>query len=247
MKICNFGRIVVLMAACVCCSSTRAATIAGYLFDGQENGVDSQPLNTGTGSNSYLPSVVSANVTASRITAPGAGAAGSATVRLGVLASLGYPSGNVLLSSTQGLGDTNSPSHYFTVTIEPNAGYAIDLQDLRLQAARGGGSDRGFRVRSSLDGFATTLNGAETLALATQRPTMTPYTVDLSSPAFNAITAPIEFRFYPYSTAPNNTIEFDNVVLNGTVNQVSQVPEAASLTLMMTALICACGTRRRSK
>ncbi len=243
MKVCSFRAVALFVVISGFCSAVHAATIAGYLFEGQENGVDS-PLNNGETSLSYLPSVVGANVSASRITAPGAGGAASATVRLGVLASLGYPTGNVLLSSTQGLGDTNSLNHFFTVTLEPHAGYVLDLQDLRFQAARGGGSDRGFRVRSSLDGFSAELNGAETLALATERPTMTPYIIDLSAVAFDAITSPIEFRFYPFSSAPNNTIEFDNVVFNGDVTQ-TQVPEAASLALIMTALTYSCVSRRQ--
>ena len=264
MKMCNFSVVALLVATWGLSSPTHAAIMASWLFTGANNGVDTSPANNGTSNdpgnvglgNPYLSSVVHPSVTASGITAPSAGGAGSATVRIGALdgTPLGYVGqGSIFLTSSQGINDPNHVGQYFTVTLTPQlgpGGYRLNFTDIRLQAARSGGSDRGFRVRSSLDGFTANLNpsglgGTDVMSLAngaTQRPIFTNYTIDLTATAFNEVFTPIEFRFYPWSSAPNNTIDMDNLVINGTI-----IPEAGSLTLLLAGLVCSCGTRRRSQ
>jgi hypothetical protein len=241
-------------------ASTHAAIMASWLFTGAQNGVDTVPANNGTSNdpnnvglgNPFKPSSVLANMTASGITAPSAGGAGSTTVRIGALdgTPLGYVGqGNIFLTSSQGVNDPSHVGQYFTVTLTPDPSYWLDFTDLRLQAARSGGSDRGFRVRSSLDGFTADLNpsglgGTDVMSPAngaTQRPTFTNYTIDLAAAAFDHVTTAIEFRFYPWSSAPNNTIDMDNIRFNGTV----ETPEPASLALLLVSMVSSCGTRLR--
>jgi hypothetical protein len=114
---------------------------------------------------------------------------------------------------------------YFSFTVSPAIEAFMDLSSLTFNTARGGGSTpRGFAVRSSLDNFNTNLF---TLDVPTQRPTFTPVNVDLS--AFPETNRPVTFRIYTYAPLTGNTIEFDDITLNGTV---TLVPEPTGLCLL---------------
>jgi hypothetical protein len=111
---------------------------------------------------------------------------------------------------------------YFDFTVTPST--TMSLTNLTLDAARGGGgTPRGYEIRSSRDNFGSTLSAAD---LLTVRPTYTPITVDLSGAAFQNVTTPTTFRFYVYSPAGGQSVDVDNITLNGTV------PEPASLGLI---------------
>lgn len=112
---------------------------------------------------------------------------------------------------------------FFSFTVTPNA--SMSLTDLQFDAARGGGgTPRGYDIRSSVDNFATDLGTAD---LATVRPTYTHVTIDLSGAAFQNLTTPTTFRFYVYSPGGGSSVDFDNIVLNG-----AATPEPASLSLV---------------
>lgn len=254
MRRSTFALICLVLVAMVFATPAMAANLVGWTFDGAENGIDTVPANDGTSNdpnnNPFEPQLVHPEVMASGITAPSAGGAVSPTVRIGALSSLGYVgAGNVFLTSTEGINDPSHVGQYFTLTIAPDPGYFIDLQDLLLQAARGGGSDRGFRIRTSLDGFTADVNPSSTALMSdanggSQRPDFTPYTIDLSGPEFDNITSAVEFRFYPWSSFQNNSIEMDNLVFRG---DVALIPEATSIALLLSAVALSCGVRRRSQ
>lgn len=224
-------------------STARGATIALYNFDGFQNNFNTTLTNGGNHA-VFGPTSTESGVSATNLSATGGGT--TTGVRLGNNSFSGieqYPLANqqVLLVGTSGTS-AEALNDYFSLTITPDAGKVIDFENLTLQGARGGGSARGFTVRSSVDGFTAKLNGPETEAIASQRPNLTNYTIDLSGSAFDSITSPIEFRFYAYSNGVNNTVELDNLSFNG---EVSTVPEATSLTLLLVGLASIGGMRRR--
>lgn len=111
---------------------------------------------------------------------------------------------------------------YFTFEVTPDASQTINLSSLTFNAARGGGPTRGYDVRSSIDGFASTLGTAD---LLTQRPTFTAVSIDLSGSQFSGLTTATEFRVYVYTPSIGSSVEFDDIELNGTV---TAVPEPSS-------------------
>ena len=118
-------------------------------------------------------------------------------------------------------------NRYWTFSVTPLAN-PLNLSGLSFGAGRGGASAaRGFALYSSVDAFTTPLLSTD---VAGQRPTLTPYAVDLTGPAFQGLAAgtPVSFRFYVYSTGAGATLEFDNVSLTGTV-----VPEPTGFALLL--------------
>lgn len=138
------------------------------------------------------------------------------------------PAGN---SSSAAQAVTNNK--YFSFTITPDLGYELDLSSLQFKAARGGSSTpRGWVVRTSADGFAANLGSSD---IATQRATWTDYTVPLGGAQFQDVTVPLTFRFYVYSPAAGQTIEFDNITVNGEV--VAVIPEPVTALMAGAGLV----------
>jgi len=127
---------------------------------------------------------------------------------------------------------------FFSFSLEPEAGYVLNLTSLEFKAARGGASvPRGWVVRSSLDAYAADIGTAD---IPSQRPNWTNYSLDLSGALYQNISGPVTFRFYVYSPAAGSTIEFDDITLNGTA-----VPEPAAWTLLATGLLVVGLLRKR--
>lgn len=218
------SRFLLTLGCALATSPVLAAPLATYTFDGIENNFNTTATNDGSAS--VFGADVAAGLSATNLSATGGGT--TTGVRLGNN-KLTYPQplqDAVLLVGTDG-SNAFSDTEYFSFTLTPDAGNVLDLTSITVQGARGGGSDRGFRVKSSFDGFTIALNDAATETIATQRPTLTDYTIDLSAAAFDALAAPIEFRFYAYSSFKDNTVELDNLTVNGEV-----VPEPGSITLI---------------
>ena len=205
-------------------TAATAAPLAVYGFDGAENGVNATTTNGGDAA-AFAPSSTADGLSASRLSATGGGTTDG--VRLGNDDQGVYPDQALVVGTTG--SNAFSPDDFFGLTLTPDAGNTLDLDTLTLDAARGGGSARGFRVRSSVDGFAADLNDASTEAIPTQRPAYTAYTVDLGAAEFDDLQGPVSFRFYVYSSGTNNTLEFDDIRFNG---EVSAVPEPGSLALL---------------
>ena len=74
---------------------------------------------------------------------------------------------------------------------------------------------RDYDIRSSLDGFATSLTGI--VPIPTVRPTFTPVSVDLSGAPFQNLTSPLTFQFRFFTPGFSQNVDFDDITLNGTV------------------------------
>jgi hypothetical protein len=146
-------------------------------------------------------------------------------------------------SGNTGITAAIANNAYFQFTIAPDSGMVLNLTDLTFNAARGGGSTpRGWAMTTSVGGLTTVIASSD---IGTQRPDWTPYTVDLSGPAFQDLSGPLTIRFYAYSPASGSTIEFDDITLNGAV-----VPEphgAALLLIGMVGFLFLRRTRRRDR
>ena len=169
----------------------------------------------------YQPTAVAAGATATAV-------AISADVAVATIENFGYPTDPVLRiepgpgSTTAALAVANN--EFFTFTVTANPGLLLDLDNLTLDSGRGGDSaPRGWVVRSSVDGFAADL---DTQLVPTVRPVFTAFSVNLGGPQFNNLSA-VTFRVYTFVPFGGQSLEYDNVTLNGTV----VVPEPLGLGL----------------
>jgi hypothetical protein len=104
---------------------------------------------------------------------------------------------------------------YFTFTLTPNAGVRYNLTTLTFNATRGGASTpRGYGVRSSIDSYAADLSGGD---LSTQATTWSNISVDLSAGGFQNLTTAVTFRIYVYAPTSGNSVDFDDIAVNGSV------------------------------
>lgn len=215
---------VLTLACTLTAPGLLAAPIASYDFNGTE--LFFNDISTNAGNAAPFSADVAAGVTATNLAATGGGTLEGVRLGNNKLTYAQPLQGEVLLVGTAGT-NAFSDDDYFSFTLTPDSGQVLDLTSITVQAARGGGSARGFRVKSSLDNFTTSLNDTATETIATERPTLTDYTVDLNAAAFEAVSGPIEFRVYVYSNFKDNTVEMDNLVVNGQV-----VPEPGSMALL---------------
>lgn len=117
-------------------------------------------------------------------------------------------------TTTAALAVTNNS--YFSLTATPTAGFSISLTSLDFKMARGGTSTpRGYVVRSSADGYSTNLATADITA---QRTTFEDVSVDLTGASFQGLSSAITFRIYVYAPSSANSLDFDEVTLNGSVS-----------------------------
>ena len=192
-------------------SAAPAAVVAGYAFTG----------------NSLAPTTVDANADATSIS-------GSPTVNnqptsvVTTATNVGYATQPVLVASRASSTEATVPANvYFTFTVTADDGSELDLDSLTFDVARGGGATpRTYDVYTSVDNFATSLTGGP-VVVGTQRPTFTAASVDLSGAAYQDLDA-ITFRVRVYAPDPGQSVDFDNVNLNGDVSAVA-VPEPAGV------------------
>ncbi|MDA7517558.1 PEP-CTERM sorting domain-containing protein [Akkermansiaceae bacterium] len=223
----KYGLLALASASLIC--QSQAAVLASYEFGT-------------TGSFSFATTTNAAGVTGSFITdAPTGGT-------YEINDNLGYPTPlNPVLqvsppnNTTTTVAQAVANDSYFTFTISPDTLTSLRFDTLTFKAGRGGGSTaRGYSVRTSLDSFTSDLGSGD---IPAQRPNFSNLSADLSAPAFDNITAPIEFRIYVYSPAIGNSLEFDDIILNGTV---TTIPEP-SISLALVLGLLSCGLVRRRK
>lgn len=103
---------------------------------------------------------------------------------------------------------------YFEFTMTPDTGYEMDLISFVYTPKRNNGSVDSFELRSSLDGFISTIDNPIYNAAGV--------TVDLSSAAFQGINGIITFRLYAWG-ADNDSKDFSirDFVFNGTLSSNS--------------------------
>jgi len=127
---------------------------------------------------------------------------------------------------------TISTGSYFSFTLTPNAGYAINFESFVFSRQRSGTGPLTWAVRSSLDNFAA--NIGETFSPGTSNGSTT---INISSTAYQNITAPVTFRVYGWgATGATGTGRISDFTFNGTVVAVTHDPPVATAaTLISTA------------
>jgi hypothetical protein len=146
-----------------------------------------------------------------------------------------YPTAPFLRAVTAGAASPDEATAlanntYWTITVTPNNGFRASLASLVFDVARGGGATpRGWYVYESVDGFTLGSALQSNPNDPDQRPTFGNVTVPLTAARFQNLTSPIEFRMYISTPATGQSLDFDNIVLNGTV---APVPEPSSLALV---------------
>jgi hypothetical protein len=142
----------------------------------------------------------------------------------------------------------NSPNTAFSngtfasFTLAAAAGYMMSVTSLTLDAWSPGSIERNFFVFYSTDGFVD--NSTELIAPTST--TITGISV-LGNVNLTDVTVPIEFRIYGYAPndrfTANRAMNFDNIIVNGTV---MPIPEPAGLTLLGLGSALLLTRRRRS-
>lgn len=191
---------------------------------------------------SFAPTTVAANVTATPVNDTGSSA--SLTTGPGLPDALFLS--QRILSTTPAAAVANNQFFQFTVT--PDTGFALDLTSLTFDGARGGDSTpRGFVLRSSLDGFSADI---ATGTFPTVAMTLTNFSIDLSGAVFQGISTDTIFRFYGFAPQAGGSgvigSWYDNLTLNGQVTAVPE-PSAAVISLAGIALLGSARWWQRAK
>jgi hypothetical protein len=222
----------------------RAAVLASYQFSGANATARAAATSSASGLTAGSFSFASAfsdDVTASRA---GFSSAGNLFAR-------------VTATTASDLAGAITAAEYVTVTITPDSGYQLNLTSLTvdlgysLAAASvplGVGVNLGGSVFSSVDGFtAPSVLATQTFTAAdtSLEPGATLFqnvNIDLSGPAYQGLSGPLEFRIYLYDNENTQTQPIhrvDNFVLNGTV-----VPEPSAALLGGIGLLALLRRRR---
>ena len=192
---------------------------------------DFAAVTTTSGTTDPTPVPTVANLTLGSFTAVGASANPNATVRFSFT---GWPTGGVNANDNYAAqtGAVN-PGEYYSVTLAPQPGFALNLTTLTFTAQRSGTGIRTYAVRSSAggDAFATNLPASISPAnsnLSVQTGNVFFWTLDsvstaqngstvsLGGPAFQNLTTPVTFRFYGWNAeGSGGTFSIDNVVFTG--------------------------------
>jgi hypothetical protein len=167
------------------------------------------------------------------------------TVVLSRTTGVGYATQPVLSAARANFNESMVRANvFFSFNVSANSGNVLNLSNLTFNVAQGGGSlqTRDYDIRSSLDGFATSLTGIT--LIPTFRPTFTPVSIDLSGASFQNLSSPLTFQFRFFTSGVSQNVDFDDITLNGTVASTA-VPE--SCTLPVLAIAGAWMIRRRKR
>ena len=212
----------------------HSAQLLGYTFGtaGSESTVETAP--------GFAPTIFDTHLTATPVQDP------LNTVGLEISSAATTPP-NAPFLRLDPQGSSTSPAtaisnnKYYQFTLTPESGYQMTLDSITFDVARGGGSTpRGYVLRSSVDNYTADLSAGD---LLTARPTYTPVSVTLG-PNFSGVTSPVSFRFYNYAPAAGNSIDYDNIIVNGTLGVV---PEPSSIALLLLGGASLCFCRRNGK
>jgi len=201
--------LLLFLAAAALSGAAQGEIVAQYSF------TDVEPLVLNRSA-----TTVAANVTAGEITdAPIVFT--HPMVQLVRSTGIGYATEPLLSASRAPWNESNIPENvYFSFTVAPDPGYELDLAELAFNVARGGASTpRTYDIRTSVDEFATSLSGV--VEVATERPTFTPVSINLSGLEFQNLTSPITFRVHFFTPTFNQNLDFDDITVNGIVATAS--------------------------
>lgn len=163
----------------------------------------------------FTPTTVAAQVAASALNTTGSAASLQAGA---VLQNTVFLLQNVL-SPTPAASVANDQFFQFSAGADP--GFMLNLSGLSFNVGRGGPSTpRGWAVRTSVDGFASTLASGD---IPTQQPALTAASIDLSGPAFQSLASPVTLRVYGYAPGTGVGSFFDDITLSGTVAFASEL------------------------
>jgi len=131
--------------------------------------------------------------------------------------------------------DTNK---YFTFTLTPNAGNAINLTNFIYTGQASGTGPSFFAFRSSLDTFTNNIG----------TPLAGGATIDLSGAPFQNLTSASEFRLYGWNASSTaGTFSVNDFTFNGTITAVPEPTSLALLGIAGCAGLVAAYRRRKSK
>jgi hypothetical protein len=209
------------MAAVIFSAAARGDVLSQYSF------TDVVPMQLNRDATTVAPNVMAGTITDAPEVPPGLNPPHNMVV-LARSVDIGYASQPTLAASRGAWNEANDIANvYFSFDIAPASGYQLDLTTLTFNVSRGGAATpRVYDVRSSADGFATSLVSGP-VEILTQRPTWTPVSVDLSGAAFQDLTSPVTFRMHYLGTFGQfgQNIDYDDITVNGTV-----VPVVVGLT-----------------
>jgi cysteine-rich repeat protein len=113
-------------------------------------------------------------------------------------------------------GQDIDPDDYFSFTVAPAPGHAMNLLAFQLDERRSATGIRTWSVRSSLDGYATNHAG-----IIAPDDTGTRTSSTWLPAQFHGLTTPVEFRIFGFQAeAAGGTWRIDNVVLFGGVEPI---------------------------
>jgi hypothetical protein len=132
--------------------------------------------------------------------------------------------------------------------VAPIPGYQMDLTSLTFDAWRAGGAlVRKFFVLASTDDFASyTEIIPETVG---PLPGDSPYAA-VANLTLSDITDAVQFRIYGFNTgtaSADRALQYDNIVISGTVSQIVPEPSQAMGGLMVSGFLAGSVMRRRRK
>lgn len=190
-------------------SESRAQLLAQWLFDGSTTSASSVDPNATTGSAAMV----------------GIGNSGGCSGFFHVGATPGCGSSNCATSLGYGgnnwpTGSVTSSTDYIEVSIAPVASYEMTLTSFQFDERRSGTGPRNWEVRSSLDGYTSTLGSGSIPDNTTWR---CDHSVSLGV-AFQDLTGSVTFRVYGYNAEGSlGTHRFDELQVFGTITTVLPV------------------------
>jgi MYXO-CTERM domain-containing protein len=199
----------------------------------------------------YDPSIVTITA-APNVTAPANGTALAAS-NVGIDHFWNTEFAGFTMSSANGpaLDSTKFGTGYFQLTLSGANGAKLNLVNLALGSARGGGDPatqtRGFKLYAAPNGQAFNFSDTPVLDVPNEtgtRSTPVARTADLSAPAFQNIDS-VTFRYYPLTPAAGNSMDFTGWTINGTTSGATPEPTSASIALLGLAATTSRRRRRR--
>lgn len=154
-------------------------------------------------------------------------------------------------------------NNYFTFSITPEEGYQFDLTSITFEVASGNNnathhrafflvtanSATPFSISSNVLSSDSTPGGGGTIPLQTGAGGVDTiplgYSADLTS--FSGITETQTFRFYLRTDTINQSLVFDNIVVNGTISPVAIPEPSAYAALVGVATLGLVAARRRRR
>lgn len=238
-------------------NTSNAAVIAGYSFTAGSANADITSLNVDEGAFTYGSGLSNDFI-----------AGGGSTAGLDALGNTGFATGTdvgrAITRTSTGLTNVNNSSEalavqngdYFSVALDADDGFTMDLTDFSILASRGGNGPETISLWASFDGFSGFSSNGTTITegAAIDLGTNTGFgsfggeaweldTIALGS-TFDLVDQ-VEFRIYIFdkngTATSGSSFEIDNLSIVGTVPEPSSFALLAGLTCLTFVML-----RRRS-